>query len=542
MRLPSAALVRLLGVSLVLALAGGCTRRETAVQRATAEKMLLLGNAAEPRDLDPHIVDAATDMNILVALFEGLTVFDEATMAPLPGVAERWDISADGLVYTFHLRPTARWSDGHPLTAGDFAYSFRRILTPALGAQYSYMLYAIRNAEAFNAGRITDFGAVGVAALDDQTLRITLERPTPYLLALAAHGTWLPVDRRTIEKSGRLEQRDSGWTRAGRLVGNGPFVLQEWTPNARIVVRRNPHYWDNARNHLEGVTFFPIATGDIEERDFRAGQLHVTWDMPSTKIAAYRQHQPSALRLKPQLNLIYFNFNVHRAPFDNPKVRRALSLSIDRAALADRVMNGALVACGTFVPPHCGEYVSPPGVPTDFAAARRLLAEAGYPGGRGLPKLPVVILNDLRSPKITEAQQAIWQRELGVSISIEPSEQKTWLETQRSMNHTLGYLAWVADYPDPYTYLSLGLTGNGNNWSGFSDPTYDEMVRKAQDTRDPAARFALLREAEARLLEASPVAPIGVITRSYLVTPEVKNYRPSPLGFQRYQLVELANP
>ena len=255
---------------------------------------LLLGNHAEPQDLDPQIIDAYTDVTMAYALFEPLTVINEKTTLPGPAAAERWEVSPDGMVYTFHLRSKGRWSNGDPVTAEDFVYSFHRILLPALGVQYSYMLWPIKNAKAFNAGTLTDFDQVGVVAIDDLTLKITLERPTPYLPALAAHNTWMPVHRATLDKFGGMGQRGSKWTRAGNLVGNGPFTLQEWTPNGRIVVAKNPQYWDAAHVRLNQIVFFPIEDTETEELNFRAGQLHLTYEVPISKsqVAAYRDHDP----------------------------------------------------------------------------------------------------------------------------------------------------------------------------------------------------------------------------------------------------------
>ncbi len=534
----SLVLVFLAAISLLTS----CGRHETEVAVANREKMLLVGNLAEPRDLDPHILTSATDSNIASALFEGLVVLDEKTMRPLPGIADHWEMSPDGLVYTFHLRPNARWSDGHPMTSDDFIYSFHRILSPALASEYSYMLWAIKNAEAFNSGKLTDFSAVGLAAPDAATLRITLERPTPFLLSLAGHLTWLPVDRRTIEKYGRMDQRDTGWTKPGRLVGNGPYILSEWRENSRIVVRKNPQYWDAAHNALEGVTFFPIENSDAEERNFRAGQLHATHDLPTSKLAGYRERHPDELHIDPTLGIVYLNFNVHRAPFDQPKVRRAFSLAIDRVAISSKALQGATLPAESLTPPNCGGYTARAHVPTDFAAARQLLAEAGFPGGRGIPSVPLQVLNDSRQTRAAEALQAIWLRELGVHITIEPSEQKMWLENQKSMLHTLGFLGWFADYPDPYTFLNLLVTGNGNNWSGWSNPVYDSLIAKAQQTLDPQARFELFQQAEALALEQSPVAPILINTQTYLVSPAVKNWQPAPLLTRRYQVLQLANP
>jgi oligopeptide transport system substrate-binding protein len=240
----------------------GCARREGDVEAGIRTQTLLVGNQAEPGSLDPHVVNLFLDWRIVLALFEGLTTYDEKTAQPVPAVAERWDISPDGLTYTFHLRPAARWSNGDPLTATDFVYSFRRALLPTLGWANAYLLWPIKNAEAFNTGKLTNFNDVGVRAMDEQTLRITLEQPTPYLPALAAL-TWVPVHRSTIEKFGKIDDRGSEWTRPGNLVGNGPFVLTEWRMNDRIVVSKNPHYWDAENTRLEHIVFLPIGNRDL---------------------------------------------------------------------------------------------------------------------------------------------------------------------------------------------------------------------------------------------------------------------------------------
>jgi oligopeptide transport system substrate-binding protein len=527
---------------LITAFLGACSKRETPVQEGIRTQTLLIGNLAEPQDLDPHIVTAYTDMNVLVALFEGVTVLDEKTSQALPGVAERWEASADGLVYTFHLRANARWSNGDPVTSHDFAYAFQRILTPAFASEYSYMLWPIKNAEAFNTGKVTDFSAVGVETPDDTTLRITLERPTPYLPSLAAHPTWFPVHRATIEKFGRMDQRSTKWTRAGNLVGNGPFNLTEWTPNSRIVVTKNPLYWDAAATRLNRIIFFPIESADVEERNFRSGQLHLTWDLPVSKIASYRAQTPSPFRNDAMLDILYLNFNLKKPPFDNPLVRRALATGIDREAISRTVFEGVWPAAHSVTPPNCGTYVAPTRSADDFGEARRLLAEAGYPGGKGLPTIPLQVLNDIRQPKLAEALQAMWQRELGVSISIEPYEQKTWLQNQQTMNHTLGVLGWVGDFADPVTFLSLFLTGNGNNWTGWSNSAYDQLLDQASHTADAQARFKIFQQAEALLLHETPMAPLVNRTRAYLISPAVKNWEPAALGIHLYKKVYLQSP
>jgi len=535
MRCP-AALIALL--SFVL-LAAGCAQRETPVDEGIRTKTLLVGNQSEPATLDPSLVDAATDQNISVALFEGLTVLDERTARPLPGTAFRWDVSGDGLTYTFHLRPEAKWSNGDPVTADDFAFAFQRILTPEFGSVYAYMLWPIRNAEAFNTGKVTRFADVGVTVLNPRTLRITLARPTPYLLALAAHSTWMPVHRATIEKFGKMADRDTAWTRPGNLVGNGPFQLTEWRPNARLVVSRNPHYWDNGNNHLERVIFFPTEKAEVEELNFRAGQLHLTYSLPTSKIAVYQREAPERLRMDPLLYLLYVNFNLTKAPFTDPRVRRALALAIDREAISQRVFGGARPAAETVVPADCGGYSPPAGQHADYASARALLAAAGFPGGRGLPPLPLQVLNDDKMPRAAEAIQAMWARELGVQVTIEPYEQKTWIQNQQTLGHTLGLMGWTADFADPITFLNLFTSKSGNNWTGWKNPRYDALLDQAANTANPGARFLLLQQAEALLLEEAPVAPVVFGARTYLIHRAVQHWDASPVGLHRYQLVEL---
>jgi oligopeptide transport system substrate-binding protein len=520
----------------------GCGKRETPVEEGIRTQTLLLGNLAEPKDLDPHILDAFTDMNIAVALFEGLTALDEKTAKPIPAAAERWEISPDGLVYTFHLRANAKWSDGTPLTSQDFAYSFQRILTPAFAASYSYMLWPIKNAEAFNAGKITDFSQVGIATPDATTLRLTLERPTSYLLALAAHNTWYPVPKSALEKNGGMLQHGSRWTRAGNLVGNGPFTLTEWNPNSRITVEKNPHYWDAATVRLNRIRFLPVESAEVEERNFRAGQMHLTWDLPSSKVVAYQAEKSPLLRIDPLLSIYYLNFNLKKPPFDNELVRRAFSLALDRAALSRSVLNGVLPPAYSFVPPGCGDYQSTAPLQENAATARNLLKAAGYPEGRGLPPISLQILNDQRQPKLAEAAQAMWARELGANVTIEMNEQKVWLQNQQSMSHQVAFLGWTADFPDPITFLSLAQTDNGQNWSGYSNRVYDQMLVQAENSPDPAKRKEMLQAAEGLMLAEGPVAPLVYRSRTFLIHPAVKNWEPAVVGIHLYKKVYLQGP
>jgi oligopeptide transport system substrate-binding protein len=269
--------------------------------------------------------------------------------------------------------------------------------------------------------------------------------------------------------------------------------------------------------------------------------MHVTFAVPASKIPSYRQQAPDRLRIDPQLLSFYVNFNVTKPPLDNVRLRRALALAIDREAIVRAVYQGAASPALTFTAPDHSGYVPPARPAPDFAAARVLLAEAGFPGGRGLPSFPMQVLNDDKQPKVAEAIQAMWRRELGVRITIEPIEQKTVFQNQQTLTHTIGITGWLADYADPITFLDLFRTGGGNNWTGWGSKDYDRLLEAAADTADPRARFKILQQAEALLLDEAPIAPYAFVSRAYLIHPAVKNWLHAPLGFHRFQLVELKN-
>lgn len=522
-----------------LAFLSACAKREIPVASGIRTQTLHLGNAAEPQSLDPHLVAAYTDQNILLALFEGLCALDERTSQPVPAAASSWDISADGLTYTFHLRAGLKWSDGSPLTAGDFVFAWRRALDPALAAEYAYLLYPLKNAAAFNAGTLADPAQLGVTAPDDRTLVITLERPTPYLPALTANPVWFPVSPRALAAQGAANARTNPWARPGTLVSNGPFTLAEWRPNAHVKVTRNAHYWDAATVRLAAIYFYPTDSADTEERSFRAGQLHLTAAVPATKLATYRAENPAALRVDPFLQTIFLRFNTTRPPFDSPAVRRAFALAIDRPAITRSVLRDANAPAPHFTPPNCAGYTARATVPTDFAAARALLAQAGFPGGRGLPVIKLQVRNDAQQPGMAEVLQALWARELGVRLEITTLEQKTWVQNQQTLDYMVSGAGWIGDFADPVTFLDLFVGNGGNNWTGWRDAAYDELIARAIATTDPAARLELFQQAEARLLDQAPITPVFFGAATYLIHPAVHGWDPALLGFHQYKKVYL---
>ena len=517
----------------------GCAKRLTPVEEGVKTQTLLLGNAAEPQDLDPHSIYAWTDSNIVYALFEPLTWIDEKTTQPIPAAAERWENSADGLTWTFHLRPGMHWSDGDPLTARDWVYSLHRILSPNLAASYAYMIWPVKNAEAFNAGKLLDFSQVGVKALDDLTLQLTLERPTPYLPALVSHTTWLPVHQATIEKFGKMDQKGTRWTRPGNLVGNGAFILTEWSPNSRISVTKNPHYWDAAKVRLNKIVFFPIEDSISEERDFRAGQLHLTYGLPINKIEPYRKEHPEQLRVEDLLASYYLFINTTKKPFDDWRVRRALAMAVDRPRIAAQVTMGSRTPAYNFTPKDCAGYTCTTLMPDDYEAARELLAEAGFPHGQGLPTVEVLSYNTEISIKTLEEMQDVWARELGFHIQIAPVEQKTLFSNTQTGNYTVAFSAWIADYPDPSTFLDCLHTGNGNNWAKYSNPEYDQLVDAAANLADNRVRYEDFQKAEAILMHDAPLIPLYFGERPFLTQTSVHGWPDSKLGFKAFKNVWL---
>jgi oligopeptide transport system substrate-binding protein len=524
------------GLALLL---GGCQRQLTPVEQGDRDQTLLLDNGVEPEQLDPQMVTFQTDANIDFALFEGLLSPDPQTLAPIPGVAERWEISADGLTYTFHLRENARWSDGDPVTADDFLYSYRRMLTPSLGAEYASMLFVVKNAEAFHAGKVP-FEQVGFAAPDARTFRVTLAQPVPYFLSLVAHQAWFPVQRKTIEKFGRLDDRATRWVLPGNLVGNGPFVLKQWRVNEVVEVEKNPLYWDAAAVRLNRVRFFPIDTADTGERAFRSGQIHVG-PVPVPKLPLYRKSYPSYLFIHAELMTEFLKCNVTLPPFDKAEVRRALALAIDRPALIAAVLKGDQIPATHLCPPGLPGYDpgAAAGFHEDVAEARRLLAAAGYPGGKGFPATELMWPGSGAANPLAEAVQQMWKENLGIEIPIVMRESKACYEALQSLRYQITVSGWIGDYLDPTTFLDLLRANNDNNQTGWKDPAYDALLDRAARTLDPVARFALLRQAEAQAIQAMPFIPLFHGVARGLRRPDVHGWYENVLGVHPYKAIWL---
>ena len=526
---------------LSLLLFAACAPRQTAVESGTRTQTLHRGIGSEIGDLDPHLITNIAEMEIASTLFEGLVSEDPVDLHPVPAVAERWEISADRLTYTFHLRASARWSDNTPVTAADFVAAWRRILTPALAAENASLLYVLQGAQAFHRGTESNFAQVGVSATDARTLRVTLEHATPYFLSLLTHPAWFPLNLASLSAQGSPSERGHAWARPGRLVGNGAFTLKSWEPNKVLVVEKSPTYWDASTVRLNAIHFYPIDSRDAEERAFRAGQLHVTYVLPFGKAERYRRESPQFLRSDAYLDTYFLRFNVRRAPLGDERIRRALSLAIDRTALVEKVLRGGQLAATAFTPPTLPGYTPPAGSPVDFSAARTLLSEAGYPGGKGLPPLELLFNTSENHRLVAEAIQEMWRRELGVEVRLVNQEFKVTLTERRAGRYQIMISDWVGDYLDPSTFLDLFLSSSGNNHTGWSSPDYDARLFAAARTADAAARAAQLKQAESLLLAAAPIAPLYYNSHVFVLHPSVHGWNSTLLDHHPYKHVWLEN-
>jgi oligopeptide transport system substrate-binding protein len=528
-----------LTIIIVCLFVASCHRPETNVEKGTRLQILHKGNGQEVQDLDPQIVNGVGEYNVISALLEGLVTEDSHDLHPIPGVAERWDISADGRTYTFHLRHNAKWSNGDPVIARDFVASYHRILSPGLAADYAYMLYAVRNAEEFNKGALTDFGQVGFRALDDWTLEISLTNPTPYFLSLLNHYSWFPVHVPTVNKYGPLYERGSYWTKPGRFVGNGAFTLEDWRVNQDIRVKKSATYWDAANVRLHGIVFHTIDSNDVEERAFRSGQLHVTDTIPINRIGRYRREEPDLLRIDPYLGTYFFRVNITKPILNQRLVRRALALAIDRQSIVENVTRGGQLPAFCFTPPNTAGYTCEAALPFNADAANRALAEAGFPNGRGIPPIEILFNTSENHKIIAEAVQQMWRKNLNIDARLVNQELKVYYDTRRAMNYQVIRSTWIGDYADPNSFLNLWITSGANNLTGWSNANYDRLIAEAGRTNERTARYRDFQRAEAILLDDAPILPVYFYTHAFLIRAGVKGWFPTILDHHPYKYVYL---
>ena len=470
---------------------------------------LTIINGNEPESLDPAVVTVMPDMRVTKALFEGLLRVDGKTARPIPALATRWEVSPDGKVYTFHLRTNATWSTGEPITTADVLYSWRRALSPATASDYAGQLFYLKNAEAFYTGQITDPAQLGLEARDPYTLRVELNCPLAFFLDLCCFPTLAVVPRQTIERYG------DRWLAARPLPSSGPYELVTWRLNDRIRLRRNPRYWDAANTRSQVVDLLPTTSPNTALNLYEAGMVDVVWDKDLAPVELM-----DVLGSRPDfhhfdfLGTYFYRFNVTRKPFDDPRVRRAFALATDKARLVRKLMHGGERPATHFVPDGTANYQSPQGLPFDPAQGRKLLAAAGFPGGKGFPRFQYIYFasagggSQLQGKLAIELQQ-MWRDELGVAMELRQIERKIFYSAQSRLDYDLAASSWVGDYNDANTFLDLYTSNSGNNRTGWKNARYDDLLRDANLQTDLRRRAALLAEDERLLIaEEVPIVPL----------------------------------
>ena len=497
------------------------------------------GNGADPDTLDPQRARTDSTFNVLRDLFEGLTAVGPDGHA-VPAAAESWTVSADGREYTFQLREGLRWSNGDALVAGDFVAGMRRLVDPATASQYAQVFEPVVNAAAITRGEL-GAGQLGVSAPDDRTVVIRLANPAPYLLGLLAQPGTFPVHGPTLAAHG-ME-----FARPGRLVSNGAFVLEDWVVGSHVSVRRNRNYWNDAATRLERVRFVHHADAGTEFRQYRAGKLDVSYVVPPQQYAWIREHLPGELRVTPQLSVYYYGFNLTRPPFkDDPGLRRALSLVIDRERLTSAVTGVGEAPAYGWVPRGVADYTPQQ---FDYAGrsyeervreARELYRAAGYSPERPL-RVEIRYNSGEVHNRLAVAVAAMWKDALGVEASLYAEEFRALLQSIQAREDTQVFRSsWVGDYNDAYSFLQLLQSSFGINLTGYSNPRFDELLAQAVKQPDLARRRALLEEAERVMLADHPVLPLYFYVNKHLVKPYVRGWTDNVMNVQYSKDLSLA--
>jgi len=492
---------------------------------ADTANILRKSNGAEPQTLDPHRAEGVPAGNILRDLYEGLTI-EAPNGDVIPGTAESWAINDDGTVYTFYLRDTARWSNGDPVTAEDFVYSFRRAVDPETLSRYSSILYPIKNAEAIATGNLSP-EKLGVFATGEFVLTINLESATPYFLSLLNHSMAYPVHQATVEKYG------DQFTRPGKVVSNGAYQMKDWLVQSHVELSRNENYWDNASTSINGVVYYAIENPGAVIKRYRADELDMTQEAPYRQIGWILENVPDEYHVAPYLGAYYYGYNVLKAPFkDSPQLRQAMALAIDRDIITGKLTRSGELPAYSWVPPVQGYAPQEPEWATwtqeqRNAEAKRLYALAGY--GPDNPLEVEILYNTQQNHKqLAVAISSMWKQTLGVKTTLRNQEWKVFLQTRFDKISTEIFRSgWIGDYNDAYTFLQLMISDNGQNDSGYSNREVDELLFKASRETDMQQRALLMQNAEKLILQDMPVIPIYFYVSKHLIKPRVKGFVPN---------------
>jgi oligopeptide transport system substrate-binding protein len=501
---------------------------------APAEIIYNRGNAGEPQTLDQHQTSIDVESNVLKDLYEGLVAYNMKGQV-VPGAAESWTITNDGTVYTFKLRADGKWSNGDPVKASDFVFSMRRIMDPKNAAKYATLLYPIKNSEKANKGEASP-DSIAVKAIDDKTVEITLERPTPYFLELLTHQTALPLHQASVEKFGK------DFVKPGNLVTNGAYTLAEHVPNGHIKLTKNPTYHDAKDVQIDTVMYYPTEDQAAAVRRFMAGELDTQYQFPTEQMAFLKEKLGKQVRVAPYLSTYYYAINTTKPPFNDVRVRRALALAIDREFIAEKIYAGAQLPAYSMVPPGMANYTP---AEMDFKSksqldredeAAKLLAEAGYGKGGKPLKIEIRYNTNENHRKVATAVADMWKG-IGADVTLLNSDVKThYAFLQNNGDFDAARAGWNADYADPQNFLYLGITGNAvGNYAHYSNPEFDALVKKSDETIDPVARAKLLHDAEAILMRDLPMIPLMYTASLHLVSDKVKGWEDNVQNEHRSQ-------
>lgn len=499
----------------------------------TAQAVTLhLHNGGDPASLDPHKVSGNWENRIVGDIFEGLLTEDIDAL-PIAGQAESWEISEDGLTYTFHLREGIKWSDGTPVTAADFVFALRRIMDPATASSYAYLQYPIKNAKAINSGDVKDLTQLGAVALDDKTLQITLETPTPFFLSALTHYTAYPVPKHLVEAKGK------DWVKIENIVTNGPYRPIEWVPGSHVKTEKNPNYYALADLQIDNVVFYVLEDESAALKRYRAGEFDIMTEFPTDQYQWLQENHPGEARVAPFAGLYYYVMNSSKPPLDDVRVRLALSMAINREVIGPQILGTGEPAAYSWVPPGMNNYVDKPyhaswadmDYPAKLEKAKALLAEAGYGPDKPL-NIQLRYNTNENHKRIAVAISAMWKT-LGVNVQLHNAETKVHYAELKQGNLEIARAGWLADYNDPINFLQLLISDVGDNYGRWKNTEFDALLREAAKTQDLKARAELLYRAETIAIDNTAAAPIYYYLSRNIVSPKIKGFNDTIFDIHR---------